>query len=140
MWYNTLIAWLLRSPLHGILSGSMLLLSYTGRKSGRLFRVPVNYAETGDHLLVTSQRDRNWWRNFLPEGPANIHLKGQEKPVNAQAVTAPEAVAAQLGEYLAARPQWARYFDVSLDTQGHPLPADLERAAHSRVVIRLKPR
>lgn len=137
MWYNPLIAWLLRSPLHGFLSGSTLLLSYTGRKSGRLYRVPVNYARRGEQLLVTSQRDRNWWRNFIPEGPATIYLQGQPADVNAQAITDPEAVAEELGQYLAARPAWARYFDVTLDPQGQPQTADLEHAAENRVVVRL---
>jgi len=35
MWYNTLMSWLLRSPFHGLLSKSTLLVTVTGRKSGR---------------------------------------------------------------------------------------------------------
>lgn len=29
-WYNIPVVWLLRSPFHGALSGSVLLLTYTG--------------------------------------------------------------------------------------------------------------
>jgi hypothetical protein len=32
---------LLRSPLHGLLSGMLMLLSYTGRKSGRTYTIPI---------------------------------------------------------------------------------------------------
>jgi hypothetical protein len=35
MGYNTLLIWLLRSPFHGFLSGSMMLISFRGRKSGK---------------------------------------------------------------------------------------------------------
>lgn len=40
---NPVVTWLLRSSLHGILSGSTLLITVTGRKSGRIYTIPVNY-------------------------------------------------------------------------------------------------
>jgi hypothetical protein len=40
---NAGVGLLLRSPLHGLVSGRIMLLTVTGRRSGRLFTVPVSY-------------------------------------------------------------------------------------------------
>lgn len=32
--YNPLVSWLLRSPLHGVMSKSTMLVTFTGQKSG----------------------------------------------------------------------------------------------------------
>jgi len=40
---NPLMRALLRSPLHGLLSGMLMLLSYTGRKSGKVYTIPIGY-------------------------------------------------------------------------------------------------
>ena len=43
---------LLRSPLHGPIGKRLLLLEYTGRKSGKGFRLPVAYVREGWELLL----------------------------------------------------------------------------------------
>jgi hypothetical protein len=55
---NSFIAWLLRSPLHGLLSANTLLITMAGRKTGRPITTPVNYVRDGDRLWVISSRDR----------------------------------------------------------------------------------
>jgi hypothetical protein len=42
----------LRSPLHGLMSGRTLLLTYTGRRSGRRLTLPANYLWNGGALLL----------------------------------------------------------------------------------------
>ena len=66
------MTWMLRSPFH-IFMGGVLLITVTGRKSGRAISTPVNYARDGDTLLVTSKTDRTWWKNVRaePKSPAN---------------------------------------------------------------------
>lgn len=62
--YNPVVAWILRSPLHGVMSRSTMLLNYTGRKSGRTYTTPVNYVRDGDGLLCVGAREHTWWRNL----------------------------------------------------------------------------
>jgi hypothetical protein len=64
MWYNSMMKWILRSPLHGLISKSTMLITYTGHKSGKLYTIPVNYVRDEDVLSVTSYRHRTWWRNL----------------------------------------------------------------------------
>ena len=42
--YNPLMKWLLRSPLHGVVSKMYLLVTFTGRKSGTVYSTPVEYS------------------------------------------------------------------------------------------------
>jgi deazaflavin-dependent oxidoreductase (nitroreductase family) len=46
---------------------SVLLLTYTGRRSGRVFTLPVQYAREGATITVVPGRpgEKTWWRNFL---------------------------------------------------------------------------
>ena len=50
--YNPIVAAILRSPLHAAMSNSTMLLTFSGRKSGRTYTTPVNYVRDGDELLV----------------------------------------------------------------------------------------
>ena len=74
---NPVVRTLLRSPAHRLLSGSLLLLDDTGRRSGRRYVLPVAYAAAGDDLVVVvgQPASKTWWRNFdgAPQEPL-VHL------------------------------------------------------------------
>jgi hypothetical protein len=57
---------LLRSPAHRLLSGSVLLLAYTGRRSGVRHEFPAMFAVAGDRFVVIAGRPqtKTWWHNF----------------------------------------------------------------------------
>jgi hypothetical protein len=40
---NPLVRWLIRSPLHWLASRRLALITYTGRRSGRAYTIPVGY-------------------------------------------------------------------------------------------------
>lgn len=77
---------ILRSPLHGLLSRDILLITYTGRRSGKSFVTPVNYIRTGDLLRVVSFQQRRWWRNLRGGAPVNLWLAGKEVTAWAEVV------------------------------------------------------
>ncbi len=60
---NPLFVWLLRSPLQGLASGGLMLLTFTGRRSGRKFTIPVGYQRDGDVLtvMVSYAARKQWW-------------------------------------------------------------------------------
>ena len=64
---NAVVRGLLRSPAHRVLSGSVLLLAYTGRRSGVHRELPAMYAVLGNRFVVVAgQPDtKTWWRNFV---------------------------------------------------------------------------
>lgn len=70
---------LLRSPLHWLLDKHLMLLTITGRKSGKLFTFPVSYIASGDVLRVVSHAERVWWRNLGAGATVRVWLKGCER-------------------------------------------------------------
>lgn len=53
--YRVLNVWvglLLRSPLHGLAGGRIMLLTVTGRRSGRSLTVPVSYLRHEGVMIV----------------------------------------------------------------------------------------
>jgi deazaflavin-dependent oxidoreductase (nitroreductase family) len=138
MWYNTFMIWLLKSPLHFLISKNILLISFAGRKSGKSYHLPVNYLRQGDILYLTSWRERRWWRNLRAGQPVTVRVQGQNLAALPSVIENDEGVAALLTTYFQIAPSLARYFRVGLDPQRKPLPADVRVAAQTRVMITLK--
>ncbi len=68
---NSGAARLLDAPVVGpLVRRSMVVVRYTGRRSGKSFETPVNYQRSGDEIVirVTAPDSKNWWRNFTGDG------------------------------------------------------------------------
>jgi hypothetical protein len=79
---NPVVSAVLRSSFHRVLSGRLVLLSYTGKRSGRTIALPVGYEETGPGCLtirVGSPSRKVWWRNLCDEAPVSLVLRGSHR-------------------------------------------------------------
>lgn len=134
---NDFMAWVLRSPFHGILSNGMMLITVTGRKTGRKFTFPVGYYPEGEYLWVITSRDRTWWRNL--QGGAEVGLLLKRKPVNAFAepVLEEKVVEARIPEYLRHVPQASKPMSIRMEN-GEPNAEDIARTAKDRLFVRIK--
>ena len=108
---NLIVKLLLRSPLHRLLSGSTMLITVTGSKSGREYTTPVNYVRDGDQLTVVSRRERSWWRNVAGGAPVTVTLLGRE--VAGRAEVAPAGGYDLIQSYLAFRKSLGHRVSVS---------------------------
>jgi hypothetical protein len=121
-----------------MLSKNTLLLTFTGRVSGKRYTTPVNYALVGDELLIFSRKDRTWWRNLRGGAPVVFQLQGQRLSGWGVAFDEKAEVEGGLMTYLQAAPNFAKYFEVRLDEEGHPNREDIAQAAYPRVLVKLK--
>lgn len=137
MWFNSMMTWLLKSPLHGFVSKNVMLTSVTGRKSGKQISTPTNYLRDGNTLWVISWRDRTWWKNLRGGAKAQVLLAGKSLEGSGQVIEEEKAVSQSLFEYYNEVPQVAKYVQIGLDTAGIPISADCERAAKKMVVVRI---
>jgi deazaflavin-dependent oxidoreductase (nitroreductase family) len=135
MWYNALMSAVLRSPLHAML-GDTMLLTVTGRKSGKRYTMPVSFYREGDVLWVTSGRERTWWRNLRGGACVTMHLHGRDMEGSAEVVTDADAVAGQVAEYVARVPMVARSLGVRME---HSIPNadDARRLAKDKVFVKI---
>ena len=77
---NPALGLVLRSPLHRLASGRFALITYTGRKSGREYTIPVLYRDKGDEVTIgVGWPERKiWWRNLTGEGgPVRMVVRGE---------------------------------------------------------------
>lgn len=136
--YNRLMSALLRSPLHGLISANIMLITVTGRRSGSMYAVPVNYLRDGTALIVMTQADRTWWRNLRGGAPVSVRLQGREYSAHAEALESAGEVAAALVTVARLRPAYARYLGIDLDAGGQPTDLSAaQRAAQGRVIVRV---
>ncbi|NDJ33466.1 MAG: nitroreductase family deazaflavin-dependent oxidoreductase [Chloroflexi bacterium] len=82
---NRIMGTVLRTPLHGVLSGSLMLIRFTGRKSGKTYTTPVGYMQDGDWLTVFTHS--TWWKNFEQEPQVDVLLRGDWRSGRAHAIT-----------------------------------------------------
>ncbi|MEW5869728.1 MAG: nitroreductase family deazaflavin-dependent oxidoreductase [Chloroflexota bacterium] len=140
MWFNPIMTWLLRSPLHAFVSKNMMLITYTGRKSGKTYTTPVNYvridSDRGSYLLTTSFSQRTWWRNLRGGAPVSLMLQGKAVQATATLVEDEQGVIDDLRALVLGSPQYARYLEVSTSPDGAPDAQALARAAKDRITVR----
>ena len=57
-----------------------MVVTYSGRRSGRTIEVPVQYRESEGAILVRvgAPARKQWWRNFEPARPASLLVRGRE--------------------------------------------------------------
>ena len=72
---NALATTILRSPWHRLRSDHLLLLSFTGRRSGRQYTTPLRYRQEGETLLITVVYP--WWQNLVAEPTVRVLLRGR---------------------------------------------------------------
>lgn len=131
---NAVVETVLKSPLHGIMSGKMVLIRYLGTRSGTEHTLPVQYADAHHGLvIVVGQPDtKTWWRNFTTMGQAKVLLAGTWVPMTAHALLGsedPEAVTPLLRSYA------ARFPKIVKSLEGDTLEARVDGA----VVVWLRP-
>jgi hypothetical protein len=89
---NPMLAMVLRSPAHRLASSRFALITYTGRRTGREYTIPVLYRDKGDEVTIAVgwPERKVWWRNLTGEGgPVRLVVRGEK--VRGHAVATREA-------------------------------------------------
>jgi hypothetical protein len=106
---NPVVRGLLHSPAHRVLSGSVLLLAYTGRRSGVRRELPAMYAVLAGHYVVAvgQPETKTWWRNFAGDDRSvTVTVAGRRRSCRARLL---DTMTEEHGSALAAyRQRYAR--------------------------------
>lgn len=136
---NPLMRALLRSPLHHLVSARLLLLTVTGRRTGKRYTIPLGYAQVGRTLY--SGTEGRWATNLRGGAPVTVTLKGDRLPASAAVIADVDGMAAAYRAIHAASPGYARALarstGISFGAGGEVPRDEVARAqAASHVVIR----
>ena len=133
---NPMMALLLRSPLHFVVSGSLLLITFVGKRSGRSYTTPLRYVRDGATVRCFSSRNTRWWRNLVGGAEVRLRIRGADGRYQASVILDdPSRIEELLKAYLAQYPQDAAYHEVKLNKDGTPNAEDLARAVAAAVVV-----
>ena len=135
---NGLMVLLLRSPLHRLLSKSLMLISFTGRTSGKRFTTPVGYKQDGDIVTFFSFAASRWWKNLAGGALVSVRLRGREMKGHAEAIKDNAAVSEGITALAREDPRMASFFKVKADAAGRLDPDEVKRAAERLVMVRVK--
>jgi F420H(2)-dependent quinone reductase len=134
---NLMVSTLLRAPvLHRIGSSYVMLLRVRGRKTGRVYNIPVGYARDGTRVLSTT--DDRWGRNLEPAATVELLLGRRWHRGRGHLVTEREKVVAGMADLIKGCPRYGKWLSVDRDATGEPSRADLDREVdNGRMLIEI---
>ena len=138
---NPAVLLLLKSPLHWLLSSSVMLITFKGRRSGNTFTTPVRYIEEGGVIRCFTARTNQWWRNMREPARVTLLVAGRERTCEMKAIyNEADKVRRELTKLLKRFPQDAPYYEVELGKNKEPRHGHLERAAEATVLVEVHAR
>ncbi len=140
---NPLVVAILRTPLvHWLLSPGLMLLTVTGRRSGRRYTIPVGYQRDAGNVivLVSEARKKQWWRNYREARPVEIRLRGRSHAGRAVAIAPDsEEFARRIEGSLRRLPGLARIFGVTgYDRRAGLTPEQHAYLARQIAIVRIE--
>ena len=134
---NRAMKLVLRSPVHAMVSKTILLITFTGRKTGKTYTTPVSYSHCGDQMVIFTHA--GWWKNLRNGAAVTLRLQGREFRAWAEPTAEDKtAVAAGLAAHLQQVRSDAAFYGVTFDERGLPRREAVERAATTVVMITLR--
>ncbi|MGE5335039.1 MAG: nitroreductase/quinone reductase family protein [Nitrososphaerota archaeon] len=135
--FNPLAKLILGSPLHGVMSQRLLLITFTGRKTGRRFTTPISYLREGN--VLTLGVGGSWWKNLRDGGQIQVRLRGRKRTGVTEVVTDEASMYEAYQVILAHNPTQARFMGITMDADGRPNPGALRQALRRRsAVVRIR--
>ena len=117
-----------------------MLITFTGRKSQRLFTTPVRYVCVGETVRCFTSSENLWWRNLRDGADVVLHLEGQDRRYHATVIeNSPGQIREALIYYLGIFPQDAAYHNIRLNKDRSLVSEDLERASGNAIVVEARP-
>ena len=133
---NPVVKLLLSSPLHGLASKSLMVIYFTGRKTGASYSTPVRYLRYQNTFVSFSSEHTAWWRNLRDGASATILIEGDKIICTTRVIEhEAEKVRDWLLLYFKQYPQDATYHNVSLQADGSVNEEEMAAAAEEGVVV-----
>ncbi len=138
---NPLVAAVLRSPFHWILSFGLMLITITGRRTGRQYTIPVGYQRDGHILtiLVSEAPKKQWWRNFRDPAAVEVRVRGKTHSATAVLI-APTSLEfrTRTEETLRRLPWMGKVFGVAYEKGKALTDEQVETLGHQVAVVQVR--
>jgi len=130
-----IMTFLLRRGWMGPASDILMVITTTGRKTGKKHSIPIGYLCDGDDFIaLTSENASNWFRNVLANGEATLEIKKGKIDVYGELIT-DETERQQVFKIYQ---QNERYFKSNFGIEPSSPESELQAALAKRRFIRFK--
>lgn len=134
---NPLMKLILRTPLHGLVSDDLTLITFTGRKTGKKYTTPVGFIEMNGSIMMFT--DSPWWRNIEEEPNITLRLKGERVQGQAEIISDPGLIREYLQKMVEKRgEEMVQRMGLAEITPEGELKLD-QKAVEDRKYIQFKP-
>jgi deazaflavin-dependent oxidoreductase (nitroreductase family) len=123
---NPLAKSILRSPLHAVMSHSLMLITFTGRRSGKSYTTPISYAQQGQTLLLGV--GGLWWKNLRGGASVRVRLRGKTYAGRAEAWADEASMTRVYRTILTQHPTQARFMGITTTSDGQPESHSVQQA------------
>ena len=129
------MTFLLRRGWMGPASNILMVITTTGRKSGRQHSIPIGYLrDADDFIALTNENASNWFRNVLANGEATLEITKETFSVRGELIT-DEAERQRIFKMYQ---QNERYFKSNFGIEASSTESELQVALAKRRFIRFK--
>jgi deazaflavin-dependent oxidoreductase (nitroreductase family) len=139
---NPVVKAILGSRLHWLLSRGLMLITVTGRKTGRSYTIPVGYHEVDDAIviLVGEAPSKVWWRNYLKPGPIGLRLRGKPLSGTAQVLAPDSPEFRRRADASLRRARFMpRLFGIDFDRERGLTDPQVQKLAEKVAIVRVSP-
>jgi len=134
---NPFMRVMLRLPIKRM-QERLVLLSFTGRKSGKRFTVPLSYAEDADGSLLIPAGGA-WKLNLAPGRSIQIRLRGKDRTADPEVIWNFADIERLLPLLVKDNPQGQDFVGVTIGPDGKPDRGKLEEAIRDGfAIVRLR--
>lgn len=127
------MAFLLRCDWMGPARDMLMVITTTGRKTGKKHSIPIGYVYDGDTIIVLSSANpSNWFRNVLANGEATLEIKREKIDMRGELVT-DETERQRIFEI---HKQNTKYFKANFKAELDSSENELQEALAKRIFIR----
>ncbi|HLO27822.1 MAG TPA: nitroreductase/quinone reductase family protein [Anaerolineales bacterium] len=123
---NVFMRPVLQLPFCTPLSQRLMLVSFSGRKTGKSYRQPVSYVQQGNTLLTPG--GGKWKLNLQNGAPVRIRLRGQDVLARPELVKDLDEIEKLLGVMTAANPSVNAFVGIPKGPDGRMDHSRLETA------------
>ena len=123
---NVFMRPVLRLPFPTPLTKRIMLVSFTGRKTGKAYQQPLSYVQQGDTLLTPG--GGKWKLNLREDQPVRIRLLGHDVFARPEFVKDPDEIEHLIGVMTAANPTVGAFVGIPKQPDGRLDRSRLETA------------
>lgn len=104
-----------------------MLITFTGRRSGKRYTTPISYVQQGQTLLLGV--GETWWKNLRGDVPVQVRLHGKTYTGRAEAWTDEASMTRVYRTILTKNSVQARFVGISATPDDHDIQRALQRGA-----------